>query len=60
MMKRLHFLRNSLDAHNAAETTRRMRENADRKKDERIQQLWYRDKNNPNVEDVVNNMRTEA
>ena len=40
MMKRLHFLRNSLDTHNPHETTLRMRDNALKKRDERILELW--------------------
>ena len=59
MMKRLHFLRNSLDTHNPIETTNRMRENAQRKRDERILELWNRDKSQPNVEDLVGSMRNE-
>ena len=59
MMKRLHFLRNSLDTHNPQETTLRMRDNAARKRDERILELWNRDKAQPPVEELVQRMRAE-
>ena len=59
MMKRLHFLRNSLDSHDPVETTNRMRENAARKRDERILDLWNRDKTQPTIDDLVNNMKYE-
>ena len=59
MMKRLHFLRNSLDSHNPQETTLRMRDNAARKRDERILELWNRDKAQPPVEELVQRMRAE-
>ena len=59
MMKRLHFLRNSLDSHNPHETTLRMRDNAAKKRDERILELWNRDKMQPPVEELVQRMRVE-
>ena len=43
MIKRLNFLRNSLDTHNPKETTVRLRQNAARKRDERILELWRKD-----------------
>ena len=42
-MKRLNFLRNSLDSHNPHETTERMREVAARRRDERILELWRKE-----------------
>ena len=59
MMKRLHFLRNSLDSHNPQETTLRMRDNAARKRDERILELWNRDKAQPPVEELVRRAREQ-
>ena len=53
MMKRLHFLRNSLDSHDPQETTLRMREDANKKRDERIFEHWNRDRMQPHVEDIV-------
>jgi len=43
IIKRLHFLRNSLESHNPRETTVRLRQNAARKRDERILELWRKD-----------------
>ena len=60
MMKRLHFLRNSLDTHNPHETTLRMRDNALKKRDERILELWNREMTQPTVEDLVTKMRNEV
>ena len=53
MMKRLHFLKNSLDSHNPHETTLRMRDNAIKQRDERILELWKKEKGKPDVEKLV-------
>ena len=54
MMKRLHFLKSSIDSHNPHETTLRMRDNAMKQRDERILELWKREKNKVDVEILVN------
>jgi len=59
MMKRLNFLRNSLDSHNPHETTLRMRDNAMKKRDERILELWHKDQMQPTVQELVNKMILE-
>ena len=59
MMKRLHFLRRSLDSHNPHETTLRMRDNAMKKRDERILELWHKDQMQPTVQELVNKMIAE-
>ena len=56
MMKRLNFLRNSLDSHNPHETTLRMRDNAQTKRDERILELWRKDQMQPSVETLISKM----
>lgn len=56
MMKRLNFLRNSLDSHNPHETTLRMRDNAQKKRDERILELWRKDQMQPSVETLISRM----
>ncbi len=56
MMKRLNFLRNSLDSHNPHETTIRMRDNANKKRDERILELWRKEQLKPTVEELVSKM----
>lgn len=50
MMKRLNFLRSSLDSHNPHETTIRMRDIASKRRDERILELWRKDQMRPTVE----------
>jgi hypothetical protein len=57
MLKRLNYLRNSLDGHDAVETTARMRMNAMQKRDERIIELWQKDKSMPSVHELVASMR---
>ena len=59
MMKRLHFLRNSLESHDPHETTLRMRDNAQKKRDERIFELWSKEQMKPNVEQLVQKMLLE-
>lgn len=43
MIKRLNYLRNSLDSHNPHETTNRMRGIAAKRRDERILELWRKE-----------------
>ena len=43
MLKRLNFLRNTLQTHNAKETTAFNRDHAAKLKDERILELWKTD-----------------
>lgn len=58
MMKRLNFLRNSLDSHNPHDTTIRMRDNAQKKRDERILELWRKDQMQPTVEMLISKLHT--
>jgi hypothetical protein len=48
-LKRLNYLRNSLDAHNSRITTEHLREQASTKRDERILELWSKDAAKPSV-----------
>jgi len=59
MLKRLNFLRNSLDLHNSRVTTEALRDNAARKRDERILELWSKDQSRPSVPQLVEKMRWE-
>jgi len=59
MMKRLNFLRNQLDQHNPQETTLRMRDNASKRRDERILELWHKDQSLPTVEQLISKMVTD-
>jgi len=53
MLKRLNFLRNSLENHNPRETTQYLRENALKRRDERILELWKNDLEKPSVYEMV-------
>lgn len=57
MMKRLNFLRNSLDTHNPHETTIRMRDIAAKRRDERILELWRKDQMQPKVEQLISKVQ---
>ena len=53
MLKRLNFLRNSLETHNTRETTHHLRDQAMKKRDERILELWKNDLEKPSVYEMV-------
>jgi hypothetical protein len=57
MLKRLNFLRNSLESHNPRETTMHLREQAVKKRDERILELWKSDLEKPSVYEMVQQMK---
>lgn len=59
MLKRLNFLRNSLDSHNPKETTQYLRDQAAKRKDERILELWKNDLEKPSVYELVQQMRSQ-
>ena len=49
VLKRLNYLRNALENHSAKETTMYLRDNAEKKRDERILELWRQDMEKPTV-----------
>lgn len=49
MLKRLNYLRNSLETHDSRETTQHLRQQADRKKEERMLELWKNDLEKPSI-----------
>jgi hypothetical protein len=53
ILKRLNFLRNSLESHNPRETTNHLREQAIKRRDERILELWKNDLEKPSVYEMV-------
>lgn len=57
MLKRLNFLRNSLETHNTRETTHHLRDQALKKRDERILELWRNDLEKPSVYEMVQQMK---
>lgn len=57
MLKRLNYLRNSLENHNSRETTQHLRDLAERRRDERIMELWKSDLEKPSVYELVHKMK---
>jgi hypothetical protein len=57
MLKRLNFLKGSLDQHDPQESTARMRKIAVQKRDERVYELWKKDTEAPSVQEMISNMR---
>lgn len=50
MLKRLNYLRNALENYNSKETTAHLREHAEKKKEERLMELWRNELEKPSVE----------
>lgn len=57
MLKRLNYLRNSLENHDSRETTTHLRNMAEQRRDERIMELWKSDLEKPSVYELVHNMK---
>jgi len=57
MLKRLNFLRGSLDQHDPMESTVKMRKIAKQKRDERIYELWKKDTEAPTVQDMISKVK---
>ncbi len=53
MLKRLNYLRNSLETHDSRETTHHLRDQANRKKEERMLELWKNDLEKPSIYEQV-------
>jgi hypothetical protein len=49
LLKRLNYLRNSLETHNSRETTDHLRHQADKRKEERMIELWKSDLEKPSI-----------
>ena len=60
MLKRLNYLRNALENHNAKETTAHLRDVAEKRRDERIMELWKSDLEKPSVGELVDQMRDKV
>jgi len=57
MLKRLNYLRNALENYNTKETTTHLRDNAERKKEERLMELWKNEIEKPSVAELVGKMK---
>lgn len=53
MLKRLNFLKGSLDQHDPKDTTARLRQIALQKRDERVYELWKKDVEAPSVQELI-------
>lgn len=59
MLKRLNYLRNALENYNSKETTAHLRDHAEKKKEERLMELWRNELEKPSVEQLVHQMKQE-
>lgn len=53
MMKRMNFIRNSLETHDPKETTAHNRQEANKRRDERVLELWKKDLESPKVAEII-------
>jgi hypothetical protein len=58
MMKRMNFIRNSLETHDPRDTTAHIRQEANKKRDERVLELWKKDLEAPKVSDIISKFRS--
>lgn len=59
MMKRMNFIRNSLETHDPRDTTAHIRQEANKKRDERVLELWKKDLEAPKVSDIISKFRSQ-
>ncbi len=59
MMKRMSFIRNSLETHDPKETTAHIRQEANKRRDERVLELWKKDIEAPRVTDIIQKFRMQ-
>jgi anti-sigma-K factor RskA len=52
-LKRLNFLKQSLEAHDPKDTTARLRILANQKRDDRMLELWKQDQEGPSIAEMV-------
>lgn len=57
MMKRMNYIRNNLDLSQPREVTHRIRAEANKKRDERIVELWKKDQDYPKIGDLIANLK---
>ncbi len=53
MLKRLNFLKNSLDGHSSNETATKIRIKALKRRDERLYEIWKNELEFPKVHDIL-------
>jgi hypothetical protein len=57
MMKRMNYIRNTIDVHDPREITSKIRIEAQKKRDERIMELWKKDLESPKISDLIASLR---
>lgn len=60
MLKRLNYLRNALENYNSKETTAHLRDHAEKKKEERLMELWRNEIEKPSVEQMVQKLKNDS
>ena len=60
MLKRLNFIRSSLDTFDPVKTKRDFRKKVDRQREERIYELWKSDMRNTNVREIARRLHSES
>lgn len=60
MLKRLNFIKTSLDTFDPVKTKREFRKRLDRTREERIYELWKSDIRNVNIEDIARKIDSES
>ena len=53
MLKRLNFLKSSLEAHSPRATTAQLRIKAQQKRDERVVEIWKKEVEMPSVQEIL-------
>lgn len=59
MMKRMNFIRNSLETHDPKETTAHNRQEANKRRDERVLELWKKDLESPKVAEIIQKFKMD-
>ena len=59
MVKRMNYIRNTLDQHDPREVTDGIRRTANKKKEQRLLDLWREDASQPAVSEIVMKMKKE-
>lgn len=57
MMKRMNYIRNTIDLHNPRDVTSKIRQAANVKRDERIIELWKKDLEYPKISELIEDLK---
>jgi len=57
MLKRLNFIKSSLEGHSPKQTTNAMRLKSMKKRDERVMEIWKKDLDRPSVGQIIEQMK---